>query len=214
MLNFVLIYTRCFRICSPIESIYNIMVWWWRKTENLWQFITLSVIYWYIGIQCNLVILLVYIARIISETPSRKLIHHNFWFWWTFSEAIEYIICAFILPQDVQLQLKSSPRLYSFNCIIPGDRLLESLRYNISWTWSQVVENNTNNKWCFPRRHERVNHSKEFKNGGYLRWICEFLYFVDNERFRYKHYFTSNCRNMFKYLQIVSLQIVFHKYFL
>ena len=94
-------------------------------------------------------ILLAYIARIISKTPSRKLIHHNFWFWWTFSEAIEYIICAFILPQDVQLQLKSSPRLYSFNCIIPGDRLLESLRYNISWTWSQVVESNTNNKWCF-----------------------------------------------------------------
>ena len=56
---------------------------------------------------------------------------------------------AFILPQDVQLQLKSSPRLYSFNCIIPGDRLLESLWYNISWTWSQVVESNTNNKWCF-----------------------------------------------------------------
>ena len=38
--------------------------------------------------------------------------------------------------------------------------------------------------------------------------------FVDNERFRYKHYFTSNCRNLFKYLQIVSLQIVFHNYFL
>ena len=111
ILNFVLIYTRCFRICSPIESIYNIMVWWWRKTENFWHSITLSVIYCHIGIQCNLVILLVYIARIISETPSRKLIHHNFWFWWTFSEAIEYIICAFILPQDVQLQLKSSPRL-------------------------------------------------------------------------------------------------------
>ena len=121
---------------------------------------------------------------------------------------------AFILPQDVQLQLKSSPRLYSFNCIIPGDRLLESLRHNISWTWSQVVENHTNNKWCLRRRHERVNHSKEFKNGGYLRWKREYLYFVDNERFRYKHYFTSNCRNMFKYLQIVSLQIVFHKYFL
>ena len=56
--------------------------------------------------------------------------------------------------------------------------------------------------------------SDVFLVGGYLRWICEFLYFVDNERFRYKHYFTSNCRNMFKYLQIVSLQIVFHKYFL
>ena len=28
----------------------------------------------------------------------------------------------------------------------------------------------------FPRRHERVNHSKGFKNGGYIWWKCDFSY--------------------------------------
>ena len=44
-------------------------------------------------------ILLAYISRIISKTPSRKLIHHNFWFWITLSEAREHILCAYTLPQ-------------------------------------------------------------------------------------------------------------------
>ena len=51
MLNFVLICTCCLWICSPIENIHNRMVWWWRKTENFWHSITLSVIYSHIGIQ-------------------------------------------------------------------------------------------------------------------------------------------------------------------
>ena len=42
--------------------------------------------------------------------------------------------------------------------------------------------------------------SKGFKNGGYLRWKCDFLYFVDNDRFRCKQYFMSKCRHMFKFL--------------
>ena len=60
---------------------------------------------------------------------------------------------------------------------IPGHRLLESVRDNISTTRSQVVEIHTNNKWYLCHRHERVNHSKEFKNGEHSMmktWICLF----------------------------------------
>ena len=40
-----------------------------------------------------------------------------------------------------------------------------------------VVEIHTNNKWYLCHRHERVNHSKEFKNGEHSMmktWICLF----------------------------------------
>ena len=52
-----------------------------------------------------------------------------------------YFMCI-ILPQDVQLQLKFSPRLYSFNCIIPGDRLwraYDTISRELGLRWLKVT---------------------------------------------------------------------------
>ena len=98
---------------------------------------------------------------------------------------------------------------------IPGHRFLEGVWHNISTTRPQVVKIHTNNRWYLCHRHERVNHSKEFKNGEHSKmktwWclLCWYRIMIDLNT----NNFTSNRRNVFKYWQIVALQNVLSQMF-
>ena len=202
--------TCCFQICSPIGNTQNRVVWCWRISENFWHSITPGVIYRNIRIQWMQL-----------GDPTRVHFKNNFQNTIAKVNSSQFLVLdnAFRGQRTYFMCIYSTPKMCNYSwcfhmdCIpsivfIPGHRFLESLRHNISSTRSQVVEIHTNNKWYLRHRHERVNHSKEFKNGEHLRWKREYVYFVDNERIRYKHYCTSNRSNLFKYSQIVAVQIV------
>ena len=167
----------------------NRMVWCWRITENFWHSITPGVIY------CNIRIQWMQLGdptrvhcknnfqnTIAKVNSSQFLVLDKF-----FRGQRTYFMCIYSAPRCATIVDVFTWIVFLSIVFIPGHRFLESLRHNISSTRSQVVEIHTNNKWYLCQRHERVNHSKEFKNGEHLRWKREYVYFVDNERFRYKH---------------------------
>ena len=139
---------------------------------------------------CNTVFRLAFIADFSSKSSSRKLHPHHLWVVVNFvKEQRSVLYVPTPLPHNVQ----PTPFVISWNCqpnfnfgfdewmtissivFLLGHRFLEGVSVNISTTRSQVVKIHTNNKWHLCHRHERVNHSKEFKNGEHLRWKREYV---------------------------------------
>ena len=163
---------------------------------------------------CNTVFRLASIADFSSKSSSQKLLHHHLLVVVNFvKEQRSVLYVPTPLPHNVQ----PTPFVISWNCqpnfnfvfdewmtissivFLPGHRFLEGVWDNISTTRPQVVKTHTNNRWYLCHRHERVNHSKEFKNGEHSKlktwWclLCWYRIMIDLNT----NNFTSNRRNVF-----------------
>ena len=143
------------------------------------------------GLKNNWEIIILYCHLDFSfKSSSRMLLHHHLLVVVNFVKEQRSVL---YVPTPLPHNVHPTPFVISWNCqpnfnfvfdewmtissivFIPGHRFLEGVWDNISTTRSQVVKIHTNNRWYLCHRHERVNHSKEFKNGEHSKmktWRC------------------------------------------